>query len=162
MEVGLRPVTLGDDALMRDVFASTRARELELLAVDDGARAALLEMQFAAQSNAYRAQFPAASVDVVLAGGEPAGRLYVNRGADAIHLVDIALLPAYRGRGLGTRLLTRLIEEARGSSRPVTLSVERGNPARRLYERLGFRVSDAGEVYLSMRYEPSRYVNTAS
>jgi predicted GNAT family acetyltransferase len=70
--------------------------------------------------------------------------------------VDIALTPPYRGRGLGTRLLRGLIAEAEQSGRPLSLHVETHNPARRLYERLGFRpAGDSGEVYLRMEYAPT-------
>lgn len=53
--------------------------------------------------------------------------------------VTIALLPPYRGQGIGTRLLQQLLEDAEAAGYPgLSLSVHAKNPARRLYQRLGF------------------------
>ena len=59
--------------------------------------------------------------------------------------VDIALLPRYCNRGIGTRLLRELQSEAAAAGKPLRIHVERVNPALRLYERLGFRqIEDRG------------------
>jgi GNAT superfamily N-acetyltransferase len=55
----------------------------------------------------------------------------------------IALLPDYTGLGIGTQLLTRLIAEARHVYPAIVLSVRTNNPARYLYERVGFRTTEA-------------------
>jgi ribosomal protein S18 acetylase RimI-like enzyme len=86
--------------------------------------------------------------DVVLVEGEPAGRLYVDRRDDEIRIVDIALLPEHRGHGIGTSLLGELLSEADAARKRVTIHVERLNPARRLYERLGFSVAEDKGIYL--------------
>lgn len=65
--------------------------------------------------------------------------------------VSLALLPAYRGQGLGTALLTALIEQARGHYPALSLSVDPQNPAMRLYERLGFTVVGAVGTSVTMR-----------
>jgi ribosomal protein S18 acetylase RimI-like enzyme len=57
---------------------------------------------------------------------------------DATPELSIAVLPVYRGRGLGTRLLAALLAAPQAHG-PVSLSVSADNPARRLYERFGFR-----------------------
>jgi ribosomal protein S18 acetylase RimI-like enzyme len=87
--------------------------------------------------------------------GEPAGRLYVHRGRSDIRVVDIALAPEYRGRGIGAALLRSLITEAEASDRKVSIHVERHNPARRLYERLGFRPAGEHGVYVLMERVPT-------
>jgi ribosomal protein S18 acetylase RimI-like enzyme len=92
---------------------------------------------------------------VILVGGEPAGRLYVARWPEELRIVDIALLPAFRGRGIGTGLLRSLMEEADAADRPLTIHVEAGNPARSLYERLGFEVAEDRGVYLFLRRPPA-------
>jgi ribosomal protein S18 acetylase RimI-like enzyme len=115
---------------------------------------AFLEQQFSAQDAYYREHYTDTSYDVILAGEERAGRLYVARWEDEIRIVDIALLPDFRGRGLGTALLERLIAEADAAGKPLSIHVEMNNPARPLYERLGF--VEAGEfgVYVLMRRAP--------
>jgi ribosomal protein S18 acetylase RimI-like enzyme len=105
-------------------------------------------MQFDAQDRWYRAQYPQATFDVVVVEGEPAGRLYVNRGEGEIRIVDIALLPEHRGGGVGTSLLRDLIAEADAAGKRLTIHVERLNPALRLYERLGFALAEDKGVYL--------------
>ena len=131
----LRPAVAADRSFLRDVFASTRPRELEVL--DEAARTAFVEHQFAAQDEHYRG-YDSASFAVIEVGGAPAGRLYVARWPAEIRIMEIALLEPWRGRGVGTAVLRSLMEEADASSRPLSIHVEVDNPARSLYERLGF------------------------
>ena len=66
---------------------------------------------------------------------------------DEIRIVDIALLPEFCNRGIGTTLLRGLQSEAAAAGKPLRIHVERFNPAMRLYERLGFRpVADRGFI----------------
>ena len=64
--------------------------------------------------------------------------------------LSIAVLPQFRGQGLGTRLLEALTEAARGHYRAVSLSVSRGNPAERLYRRAGFELAAEGDSSITM------------
>jgi GNAT superfamily N-acetyltransferase len=146
--VALRPVEPGDEQLLFRVYASGRAEELAVVPWDEEQKEAFLRAQFDAQARWYREHYGAASFDVVLVDGEPCGRLYVHRGAAEIRIVDIALLPERRGGGVGTALLSDLLAEADATGKPVTIHVERLNPALRLYERLGFSVAEDKGVYL--------------
>ena len=58
-------------------------------------------MQFDAQDTEYRRANPDGSFDVIEVDGRPAGRLYVDRRPGDLRIVDIALLPEFRGRGIG-------------------------------------------------------------
>lgn len=82
--------------------------------------------------------------------GQAAGSVIVFRGPAEIRLVDIALLPEFRNRGLGARLISQLIEEAGRAAIPLRLSVTAGNPAIHLYQRLGFVATGQNQVYLEM------------
>ena len=115
---------------------------------DDGQKDAFVRMQFEAQDAWWRENYPDATFDVIVVDGEPAGRLYVYRGDSDIRIVDIALLPEYRGRGLGSALMRDLLAEADADGKSVTIHVERMNPALRLYGRLGFSVAEDKGVYL--------------
>jgi GNAT superfamily N-acetyltransferase len=137
------------------VYAGTREEELAPLGWDEGQRQAFLTMQFHAQDRYYREKFSDAAFLIVLCHGRPAGRLYVHRGAEEILIVDIALLPDYRGRGIGGALLGDLLAEADRAGKPVRIHVEHANPALRLYQRLGFvRVGDTGVYHLLERLPP--------
>jgi len=125
---------------------------------------AFLRQQFEAQTQHYREHFAGARFDVIECDGEPAGRLSVWRGRDEIRLVEIALLPAWRGRGIGGRLLRPILEEAAEQRLPVRIHVERSNPALRLYERLGFAPVAERGLYLLLEWRSGAgiQVNTAS
>ncbi len=111
-----------------------------------------LRQQFEAQDRHYRAHYTHASFDVIVAAGEPVGRLYVARWPEEIRLIDVALLPERRGGGVGTAVLADLQREAAASAKPLRIHVERYNRALRLYERLGFRVIEDRGVYLFLEW----------
>ena len=93
---------------------------------------------------------------IVLVAGEPAGLLKAYRGASAWHVVQIQVAPAWQGQGLGARLLREVLAQADAAGLPTRLEVLKANPARRLYERLGFRiVADAGDDQYQME-RPAR------
>lgn len=54
----------------------------------------------------------------------------------------IAVLPDFLGQGIGTQLLTHLLQAASKRYPAVMLSVRKNNPARHLYERMGFKIVD--------------------
>jgi ribosomal protein S18 acetylase RimI-like enzyme len=152
--IALRPADEADEALLREIYASTREDELALVEWPDEERRAFLAQQFDAQSTHYRTHYADARFDVVEMDGDPAGRLYVARWDDEIRVVDISLLPRFRGRGIGTELLRELLEEGARTGRRVTIHVEKHNPALRLYSRLGFvPAADLG-LYLLMEASP--------
>jgi ribosomal protein S18 acetylase RimI-like enzyme len=153
--VTLRPTRTEDHEFLLAVYASTRADELAPVPWTEEQKAAFLKMQFEAQDTDYRRNYPDAEYSVVEVDGTPAGRLYVHRRPDEIRLIDIALLPAFRRRGIGTDLLERLFDEAASSVVPVTIHVELHNPARALYERLGFVVQGEQGLYALMRWTPA-------
>lgn len=131
----LRPLGPGDEAFEASLF--------------DGPLPAL---QRAAQRREFLGRFPGSSPDVVCLDGEPVGRVWVWRAAGAILLVDLALAAEHRGRGLGTALLRGLLAEGKTVSLSVTVTNLR---ARRLYERLGFRVIRRGDTHVHLAAAPA-------
>ena len=163
----LRAATPEDRDFLLAVYAGVREPELAQVEWPPGAKEAFVAQQFDAQDRYYREYYAGASFDVIEVDGRPAGRLYVDRWPAEIRIVDIALAPEFRGRGVGSVLLRGLIEEARASDRSLTIHVEHGNPARRLYERLGFvPVAERGHNTLMSAGPPLRagahYEMTAS
>jgi ribosomal protein S18 acetylase RimI-like enzyme len=153
-QLALRPVRAGDRAFLVALYGSTRDAELAQVAWEPGQREAFVEMQFNAQDAQYRAHNPQGAFDVIEADGHPVGRLYVDRRAGDIRIVDISVAPERRGAGIGTRLITGLQEEAAATGSCLSIHVEVHNPAAALYERLGFvEVSERG-VYRLMEWRP--------
>jgi ribosomal protein S18 acetylase RimI-like enzyme len=158
MDLELRPATPFDRDFLLEVYASTRTEELAVVPWDDDQKKTFLRMQFVAQDRAYRGQMPDASYDIVVVDGVRAGRFYVDRRAEEIRIVDIALLPDHRGSGIGTELLRAILDEGEASGKPVTIHVVEGNPARALYERLGFREIGGTGVHVLLARRAEAYV----
>lgn len=151
-DLALRPVTAADEAFLARVYASTREAELAGVPFTPEQKAAFLQQQFSAQSRHYRS-YVDTTFDVVLVAGEPAGRLIVGHWADREHVADIALLPEFRGGGVGTALLEQVIAVAESRAVPTTVHVERFNRAQRLYARLGFLPAGPGDDAVNLFLE---------
>lgn len=150
VDLCLRPAASADRDFLLQVYASTRQEELQLVDWSPDQKQAFITMQFEAQHRYYHENYTGASYDIILVDGEPAGRLYIARWPGEIRIIDIALLPAFRGRGTGTRLLKQILAEAERTGCRVSIHVEKFNPAQRLYARLGFRPVDDRGVYIRM------------
>ena len=148
----LRAVHGGDHAFLMALVSSTRE---DLALLDSAMRTVLVRMQYEAQLSDYRRRFPGMEEKIVLANTIPAGRLYVARSHDEIRLVDISLLPAFRGRRIGSALLAQLQEQSTNAGLPLRLRVLHGNPAAGLYRRLGFQAGAIEGLYLAMEWPPS-------
>jgi ribosomal protein S18 acetylase RimI-like enzyme len=151
--VNLRSATPDDEAFLLRLFGSTRIDEFSFLA-DAEQIDALIKMQFNLQRQQYEAGYPNAEHNIILHDGQPAGRLFVDEGEPEITLVDVALLPEYRNMGIGRYLLEQLLARAAAAKKPVRLHVMKLNPARRLYERLGFQQVGHDGMYFEMLCEP--------
>ena len=155
LRVELRPACPSDQGFVQAVYASTRLDELALVPWTAEQKAAFLEFQFHAQRLSYLNEFPSAEYYIVEYAGQPAGRMIVDRSGSSLLLMDIALLPEFRNRGLGTALLRDLLYEADQAGRPVRLHVEAFNPAMRLYQRLGFVKTGEIGIYSEMVRPPA-------
>jgi ribosomal protein S18 acetylase RimI-like enzyme len=153
--IDLRAIVDGDAAFLYAVYASTRAEELAPLGWSDAQRESFLRMQFEAQRRDYWSNYDTSRFHVVVCDGASAGRLYVECRHDELHIIDIAILPAFRNRGIGSVLIGRLFDEADDAALPVRIHVEYNNPAQRLYRRLGFEFFDeTGGIYRLMERRP--------
>ena len=152
--VTLRPVTDDDRQFLLRVYGSTRDEELSQVEWAPGQREAFLRMQFDAQDREYHERNPEGTFDVIEVDGRPAGRLYVDRRPDDIRIVDISLLPEFRGSGVGGHLLAQLKQEAAASGRKLSIHVEIHNRAAELYRRMGLVVVAEHGVYRRMEWVP--------
>ena len=147
--VSLRSATPDDEGFLLKLFGSTRIDEFKFLA-DANQIDALIGMQFNLQRRQYEAGYPDAEHNIILSDGQPVGRIFVDESEREIALVDVALIPEFRNKGIGRYLLDQLLARAAAVKKPVRLHVSKLNPARRLYERLGFSVVSEDGMYFEM------------
>ncbi len=145
----------GDDLpFLRELYAQHRAPEFAALGWPESMLRTFLDGQFDMQHRNYIACYTPADFLVVLREGRAVGRLYLYGTEDAIHIIDILLMPSERGTGMGTHLL-RTVQDAvqRNGMQAVSLQVDAHNHgAQRLYARLGFACEDVGDVQWRMRW----------
>ena len=153
-DISCRRIGAGDRRFLEGLFTSARERMFAGSDIPAAMKERILQQQFAAQHESYHAQHPHADYELILIGGAPAGRIYVDRGEEGIDLMEITLLPEHRNRGIGTLMVRKLQEEAVAAGKPIRLFVEHWNPeARRLYERLGFRETEDIGTHWKMAWE---------
>jgi ribosomal protein S18 acetylase RimI-like enzyme len=146
----LRPETDDDIPFLTRLYASTREAELAAVPWTEEQKREFVALQFAAQRRHYATHIAGCAFDILECRGEPVGRLYLETRPFRLHIVDITLLPAWRGRGVGAQILQAVIAAGRKEGRGVGIFVEKFNPALRLYRRLGFAELDDAGVYLEM------------
>lgn len=136
----LREARSDDLRLLRALFAADRLP-------------VLLDQQYDARAAGYAAAWPQRLDRIIESDGMAVGRVLVGLGRGERRIADVAVLPEHRNRGLGTRALELVLAEADAAKEPVTLRVDHGSPARRLYERLGFTVVAEEAIQHVMRRE---------
>jgi RimJ/RimL family protein N-acetyltransferase len=154
MSINFRPVGPDDEAFLIKVYGSTRSDELAAVPWTEAQQEAFLKMQLAAQQQHYQGRYPDADHRIILSDDRPVGRLYVARLDEEIRIVDIALLPNARGRGLGSSIIKDLMAQAASEGKPLRIYVESFNPSLRLFERLGFSKIGEQDFYLLMQWQP--------
>ena len=151
--VTTRPVRLPEDTgLLLSIYGSTRENEISAFGWTEDEVSRFVNFQFEAQSRYYADYFPQGEHSVVLVDGTSAGRLLVDRSGNAVHIVDISLLPSFRRGGVGAELVHRLLDEAEVRGVPVTGHVEAGNEARLFWKRMGFVERSGPDAYIALEY----------
>lgn len=156
--ITLRPSLPEDQPFCLHLFSLVKTEELQAWQWDEALRARLMHMQFAAHEQHFRQCREPVSDSIVLvepvAGAAQAiGRMVVLRGA-GLHLADLTLLPEFRCRGIGGRLIGDLQAQAAGEELSLRLQCNPGNPALRLYLRLGFQVIEPGVAHSLLEWRP--------
>lgn len=154
--VRYRPATPDDVPFLRYLYGTTREDEMLRVPWTEEQKGQFLDQQFSSQKWHYEDSYPECQFLVIEHEGRSIGRLYIDRGPKDIEIVDIALLPQYRGRGLGRILLEEILAEGQQTGKAVTIYVEHNNPARHLYDRLGFVHVDTNGVYHHMVWSPAQ------
>jgi GNAT superfamily N-acetyltransferase len=153
--LSLRPATGEDAPFLLELYKSSRGEDLRELGWDETRVAEFLDLQYEAQRTFDAQDHALANDEVILSAGERAGRLLVDSRENEVRCIDMALLPEFRNRGLGTLLLRRLQGEAAKANKPLRLQVIRYSRAVSLFERLGFvRTSETG-THFQMEWKPN-------
>ena len=155
--VELRPVSDSDNEFLLSVYGSTREDELAQVEWAEGQKEMFLRWQFDLQRGEYSTRFPDAAYHVIVVDDRPAGRVWVGADEEQIRLLDIALLPEFQNRGVGTALLRRLMDQAAQAGKALRHMVfVLNNNADRFYERLGFTVIEDLGAYRHMEWRAGK------
>jgi ribosomal protein S18 acetylase RimI-like enzyme len=151
----LRPAIDEDAGFVRALYASTR-EDLRQLPLPPAQVDQLIAMQERVHEEGRRAAYPHAEVMIVEQAGTPAGRVVLDTTGSDWRLVELVLLPAMRGRGLGAALVETLQRRAKAHGARIGLAVLRTNTAAlRLYERAGFTIAGGNELQHQMVWQPA-------
>ena len=96
----------------------------------------------------FAAQWKRDEVKIISLDGKDVGWLQVAEMPTEIRLQKFFVSPQYQRSGIGSEILSTLLATWRSTGKKIVLKVLKNNPARRLYERLGFSVvAEAGVVF---------------
>ena len=155
-DLKFRPVEESDLPLLAELYASTRREEVASTGWPAELQKAFLQQQHEAQHAHYQSTYDTTEWSIIEVAGHAAGRFYWYENETDLHIVDITLLPKYRGDGIGRALLEDFLGHARTLAKGVTIHVEKTNPARRLYSRLGFSLREDRGFYDLLGVEPAQ------
>lgn len=152
----LRPVVPEDWDFLLRVYESSRAIELAMVPWSAEQKRAFVRHQLEAQTTYYATEYPSARHDIIVVGDTAvsAGRLYVNRTADLIAILDITILPEYCCRGIGSSIVGELAAEAAATARAVQIYVETFNPSQSFFMKRDFVVEGNDGINLRMVWSP--------
>ena len=151
-EIAVRSATQADQDFLKEIFFVIRAPEFQHAGLVGDQLTAILNQQHRAMRTHYDRVYPDALYVILEYRGAPIG-YFAIADIDSLHLIDISILPEFRSQGIGTYQMKALQARAANSCKSMTLTVEIFNPAKRLYERLGFVVYDEAGIYQRMRWE---------
>jgi ribosomal protein S18 acetylase RimI-like enzyme len=140
-DISLRPAKDSDEAFLKRVHRSERHWEFASLLEAGEAELyhKVIAQQYDSQHSFYFANYGTAHYGVIQWTDQPIGRLYVDYRDDEVRVLDIAILPEFRGRGIGRIVMTGLCLDAAMRRKPVRLCVHYLSRALRFYRHLGFQ-----------------------
>ena len=154
--ISLRPIQDEDLMVLNEIYGSTREEELKQVTnwtLQE--KQAFVLQQFMAQHEYYQKNYIGAGFYLIVKNKTPIGRLYIheNYQEESIRIIDIALLPNWQKKGIGRGILEDILAKGNSLKRNVSIHVEAFNPAKHLYERLGFeKISETNGVYHLMQW----------
>lgn len=152
--LSIRPECNEDAETLCHLYQEFRWHELMQVPWPDAAKSAFLAEQFKLQADHYRKHYQCARFWVICQNEKAIGRLYLHRSPSEFRLMDIMLFERYRGKGFGRVMIDSLLNECQALRLPVSLHVERENPAKDFYLRRGFELDEDRGTYLFMVWRP--------
>jgi ribosomal protein S18 acetylase RimI-like enzyme len=139
--IGLRPATESDIEYLYALHVATMREYVERTWGWDEAF----------QEARFRGNYVPAETQIITFGGRDVGMLSIEERDPDLFLRSIEIDPQYQHQGLGTAIIAKIIADGIRKKKPVFLHVLRANPAKRLYDRLGFSVVAETSTHLHMR-----------
>jgi ribosomal protein S18 acetylase RimI-like enzyme len=157
----LRPLAADDMPQVLRIYTVSRGDDPLLTLWPQDQLAGFLQMQCHAQHQHYTQHYADAEFKLLELEGQVAGRLYWLWLPRELRLVEITVLPEFRGRGFATLLVQHLQAMAAARNLPLALNVACTNHrALALYQRLGFALGDNDGMYYEMHWVPSSTIQT--
>lgn len=153
-KITTRPSVAQDSTMMLELYASTSQDELDQLGWSLGHQRTFVIMQAQTEEWNRARLYPGMDRLTICVDDLQVGRLLVCLRRGVLHLVDISLLPRYRGLGIGTRLVREVIEEAGKARVPVTIKVLKDSISFRIADQLGFTASTDLGRYVELSLAP--------
>jgi GNAT superfamily N-acetyltransferase len=152
--VSLRLATETDEPFLERLFSACRYSDFASL--DEPFATQMVQSQFVARRRDWADRFDVGGDHIIEVEDHLAGRLWIHSDGDCWELVDIAVLPEFRNRGIAGTLLRDLVEQAEANNATIRLTVRVDNTqAQRIYFRLGFSIEPSGDIDLRMVLRPS-------
>jgi len=155
--ISFRPIVQEDMSDLLGMYASTRQEEMERVPNwTEMMKTQFISSQFRAQHDHYQRNYIGADFWIIELNSEKIGRLYLHENYEegVIRIIDITLLPLYRNRKIGEGILKDLMKKATELKKALNIHVEAFNPAKNLYNRLGFKkISETNGVYHLMEWK---------
>lgn len=104
----------------------------------------------AVQESIFRKNYDPAGIEIIKYEGKEMGMLSIEERDDDIFLRVIEIHPAYQNRGITTSIIKQMIADGVQKKKPIRLRVLKVNPAKKLYERLGFSVIEETPTHYIM------------
>lgn len=137
MRLSCPPITHSDEPFLLALYESVRAEEMALVPWSEEQKKTFLNFQFQAQHQHYTTKYPHGSFQTIEFEGEKIGRLYLCELEDEVRIIDLTILPDFRGKGFGSEILTDVLSKA---TKPVRVYLENFNRFKLLFESFGFRM----------------------
>jgi len=156
MDIQLKKKNETDSEFLLQLMGEIKIAELNAYSWPEHMKNQLIEMQYKGYEQMIKNEYPNAEDYIIMVDNENAGRLQLDINDNSMCIVNISLMPAFHGKGIGSKIIKDVLAEADMKNKPVYLEVDKVNPAFNLYKRIGFDICGEDEIKYSMKYLPCK------